>query len=163
MPTSSAGNDRRAGVTLVELVVTVGIIAIVVAIISPSMSAGLDSVRMATATDNVATFLNAAVNRVERRQQAVAVVISAKENKLSVYSAEPGFTRELDMPQGIRIEGVLPVEPNEPEGGRQILLLPGGAVPGIGVQLVNTHNNRRVVRLDPMTGFPRVETPKAEP
>ena len=40
---------------------------------APSMMAGLDGVRMASASDNVASFLNSAVNRVERRQQVMEV------------------------------------------------------------------------------------------
>jgi hypothetical protein len=36
--------------------------------------------------------------------------------------------------------------------------MPGGTAPGIGVQLVNRHGAHRLVRLDPMTGFPRVES-----
>jgi hypothetical protein len=41
---------------------------------------------------------------------------------------------------------------------RRLILMPGGAVPGIGVQLANRHGARRIIRLDPMTGFPRVES-----
>jgi hypothetical protein len=36
--------------------------------------------------------------------------------------------------------------------------MPGGAIPGIGVQIANRRGGRRIVRLDPMTGFPRVES-----
>jgi hypothetical protein len=36
--------------------------------------------------------------------------------------------------------------------------MPGGAVPGIGIQFANRHGGRRIVRLDPMTGYPRVES-----
>ena len=42
--------------------------------------------------------------------------------------------------------------------GRRLILLPGGTVPGIGVQIANSHGSRRVVRLDPMTGYPRIES-----
>src|SRR3954453_20327914 len=162
MPTLSAGNRTNsrtatAGVTLIEMMVVVAIIAIVTALAAPSMSAGLDSVRMASATDNVATFLNSAVNRAERRQQPVAVVISIKENRLGMYSTEAGFTREMPMPDGIAIEGVLPIDPNgPPPEDYRLMLMPGASVPGLGVQLINQHRNRRVVWLDPMTGFPRV-------
>jgi prepilin-type N-terminal cleavage/methylation domain-containing protein len=163
MPTLSAGNRSRAGVTLVEMVVVVTIIGLIMAVMAPSMSAGLDSVRMASATGNVASFLNGAVNRAERRQTAVAVVISVKENKLVMFSNEAGFTREMTMPQGISIEAVLTGDPNGgSQDGARLLLMPGASVPGVGVQLINTHGNRRVVRLDPMTGFPRIETPKAD-
>jgi len=35
-------------------------------------------------------------------------------------------------------------------------------VPGIAIQLANRHGGRRIVRLDPMTGFPRVERVEAK-
>jgi type II secretory pathway pseudopilin PulG len=144
------------------MVVVVSIIGLIIAVMAPSMSAGLDSVRMASATDNVASFLNGAVNRVERRQQPIELIVSIKENKLAMFSNEPGFARELTMPDGIVIEGVLPKDENDTEPFHRLILMPGASVPGLGIQLINSHKNRRVVRLDPMTGFPRVETPKAE-
>jgi hypothetical protein len=36
--------------------------------------------------------------------------------------------------------------------------MPGASVPGIGIQIANQRGKRRIVRLDPMTGFPRVES-----
>lgn len=152
-----------AGVTLVEMVVVVGIIGLIVAILAPSMTAGLDSVRMASATDNVAAFLNAAVNRSERRQEPLELAISTRESRIYLYSNEPGGDRMLTLPDGILIEGILPRDENESgDGLRRLVLMPGASVPGIGIQLINAHKNRRIVRLDPMTGFPRVETPQAE-
>jgi type II secretory pathway pseudopilin PulG len=145
------------------MVVVVSIIALVLAVLSPSMSSGLDSVRMASAADNVATFLNAAVNRAERRQQAVEIIISLKENKLIMISTEPGLARELKIPDGIQLEAVFPrLSEGDPNEVRRLLLQPGAAPPGIGIQLINGHKNRRLIRLDPMTGFPRIETPKEE-
>src|ERR1039457_2926395 len=90
MPTSSAGKTNRQplpgvgrrGVTLVEMVVVVAIIALIVGISFPAASAGLDNVRMVSAVDSVATFLNAAVNRAERRQQPIELVIFPVEGRL---------------------------------------------------------------------------------
>jgi hypothetical protein len=115
---------------------------------------------MASATDNVASFLNSAVNRAERRQQPIMLEILPKENRMAMYSVEAGFAREMVMPEGITIEGVLAGDENGSQNATRLMLLPGASVPGIGVQLINQHKNRRVVRLDPMTGYPRVETPK---
>jgi hypothetical protein len=76
-----------------------------------------------------------------------------------LYSNEPGFTRELAMPDGVAIEDILPVENGgDPTQPRRILFLPGATVPGISIQLGNRRNAHRRVRLDPMTGFPRVES-----
>jgi len=140
------------------MLVVMCIVGLIIGITTPSISAGLDSVRLATATSSVAGFLNAAVTRVERRQQPIEVVILPRENRITIYSNEPGFTRDLTMPDGVTIERVLPAELFGDGGGtRRILLLPGATAPAMGVQLANRHGTRRIVRLDPMTGFPRVE------
>jgi len=165
MPISSVGQNRRTrGITLIEMLVVVCIIALISAVVLPSVAAGIESVRLRTASDSIAGFLNAAVNRSERLQQAVVVVISTRDNSLTVYSSQPGFTRELRMPTGIVIEGVLPpsAEGSEDEEGRRLLLLPGAAVPAIGVRIANQRGSRRVIHLDPMTGFPHTEAVGAE-
>ena len=139
-----------------EMLVVVGIIGLITAISVPSVSAGIDSVRINSATGSIASFLNSALNQAERRQTAVEVTISVKENRLTAYSAEPGFRRELQLPDGIRIEALLPHFDNE-EPVRRLLLLPGDTAPAIGIQLSNRHGAHRLVHLDPMTGFPRVQ------
>jgi prepilin-type N-terminal cleavage/methylation domain-containing protein len=160
MPILSVGRiNSRRGITLVEMIVVVAIISLIVGISFPAASAGLDNVRMVSAGDSVATFLNAAVNRAERHQQPVELVITPKEGRLNLYSNEPGFIRELTMPDGVTIEAVLPLEEGGEAGSpRRILFLPGATVPAIGIQLANRRNAHRRVRLDPMTGFPRIES-----
>ena len=140
------------------MVVVLCIIGLIAGISFPSLSAGLESVRMVSATDSVATFLNSAVNRAERRQQAIALVIQPKEGTLTLYSNEPGFKKQLNLPGGVFIEAVQPVNDADPREPRRFLFLPGAAIPGIGIQLGNQHNAHRLVHLDPMTGFPRVES-----
>jgi prepilin-type N-terminal cleavage/methylation domain-containing protein len=153
---------RTRGVTLIELIVVMTILGLVVGVSFPAASAGIDSVRLNSATQSAAAFLNSAVNRAERRQEAMELVISPKENGMTLYSSDPGFKREYRLPDGISLDAVLPVTPEEADPVHRILLLPGAAVPGIGVQLSNRHGSRRIVRLDPMTGFPRVESVEAK-
>ncbi len=95
------------------MLVVVAIVAIMVGISFPSVSAGLDSVRLASSTQTVASFLNGAVAYVERRQQPVELVISPAENSLAFYSNEPGKNRDLKLPGGVFLEAVLPPAEDE--------------------------------------------------
>lgn len=147
------------GVTLIEMVVVVAIIGLMIAIAFPTLTAGLDSVRIASATGSISAFLNAAENRAERKQQPVALTIYPKDGALAMYTNEPGSARTLKLPDGIAIQAVLPaIEGETPEQPRQLILMPGGAAPAVGIVLANAHGARRLVHLDPMTGFPRVES-----
>jgi len=146
-----------AGVTLIEMLVVVAVIGIVVGVSIPSVSAGLDSVRLASTGDAIASFLNGAVTHAERSEQPVEVVISLKDGTISADGAD-GFTRRFQVPQGITMDKVLPDGDNSEGGGRQMLIVPGGTAPAIGVEYSNRHGGRRRVELDPMTGFPHVET-----
>ncbi len=153
-------HSASAGVTLMEMLVVVMIIALLAGISVPTVSAGIDSVRLRSATDSISAFLNAAEVRAERRQEPIELIVSPKENAFALYSNEPGFNRELKLPDGISIEQVLPPESNPDsnnDGLRRLVLLPGGAIPSIGVQVANRHGSRRIVHLDPMTGYPRVD------
>ncbi len=148
---------RRRGVTLVEMLVVVAIIAVMAGVAFPTVSAGLDSIRLTAATDSVVSFMNAALNQAQRRQQVVAVAISKTDNSLELRSTEPGFHKSLKLPDGISIRNVFPELPQEQEGPRRFLLYPGGTMPRFGVEIAGRRGLSRAVRIDPITGVPKVE------
>jgi hypothetical protein len=159
MPTSCRGK-ASSGITLLELVTVTAIIGVMAALVFPSVSSGLDTIRLSSASDAVAAFLNGALNRAERRREVIEIVISVKQNSMRMYSSEPGFERSLELPEGVKVESVLP-EADEAQDPRTFLVQPGGVAPRVGVGLVNRRGTRRIVRVDPMTGVPRIEMPEA--
>jgi prepilin-type N-terminal cleavage/methylation domain-containing protein len=176
MPTSSVGeispsvhtsvNAARKsacatrGVTLIEMMVVVGLIALMAGISYPAITSGIDSMRLKAATNSVVSFLDAGLSRAERRQQVVQIIISKVDNSMEMRSTEPGFSRTLQMPEGVSIVQVLPPFVDNPDAPRIFFLYPGGTVPPLGVQLINRRNVQRVVRVDPITGVPRIEAPE---
>jgi type II secretory pathway pseudopilin PulG len=137
------------------MMVVVVVVALIVSISTPSVTAGIDSVRLATATSSVAAFLNSASNLAERRERPVELIVSAKS--LTFLSTDPNSRREFTPPEGIAMEPISALPSEDAEGVSRWLFMPGGAVPTVAIQLTNRHGGRRTVRLDPMTGFPRVE------
>jgi prepilin-type N-terminal cleavage/methylation domain-containing protein len=151
--------QTQRGVTLLEILIVVAIAGLMVGITFPAVSAGLDSIRLRSATDLVATTLNGAVNRANRRLAAVEVVIDPARQRMVLAGVAPGDQREVVLPDGVTIERVLPEFPGmEPGAPRQFLIAPGGTVPRIGVELKNRRNARRIVSVEPITGVARVET-----
>ncbi len=165
MPTLSVGeisSARRsacatAGVTLIEMMVVVGLISLMVGISFPAITSGIDSMRLKAASNSVVSFLDAGLSHAERRQQVIEIIISKSDNSIEMQSSQPGFSRKLQMPEGVSIVQVLPPLPENPDVPRMFFLYPGGTVPPLGVQLINRRNVQRVVRVDPITGVPHVE------
>ena len=147
----------QSGLTLMEMLIVVAIIGVMIGVAFPSITAGIETLRLRSATDEIVSVFNSAMNRADRRQIVVEVVIERMAGRLVFASADPGYRRELTMPDGVTIERVLPVIPNLDENlPRQFLIHPGGTVPRIGLELKNRRNVRRVVSVDPITGAAQV-------
>ena len=108
-PRPRPGNQGEHGVTLIELMVMVGVLALVAGIVFPAVGSGLDSIRLATAADDVASLLSSAFNRAEGRQQPVIISISRADGTFTVASTDPGFSRHLKLPDGVPRGGDSPL------------------------------------------------------
>ena len=152
------GAKAARGVTLIEMIAVVALIGLIAAISFPAVSSGIDSLRLTSASTSIVAFLNSALNRAERRQEPVEVVVSIADNNLTMRSTDPSFLRSAEMPQDVKIDRILPPIPGvEDEKIRSVVLYPGSAPPRIGIEIVNRKGNRRIVRVDPTTGVPAVE------
>jgi len=169
MPTSSVGTTiNRAserGITLIELLIVVAIVALFVGIGTPAISSGIQTLRLNGAANSIVGVVNTGLTRAERRQQAVEVLISTKENAIWLRTPDAPQFRRFDMPDGVRIVHILPAEEDaNPDVPREFFLYPGGSTPALGVDIVNRKGAERIVRVDPITGVPQITNPAdAEP
>jgi len=152
--TSRRGNS---GVTLIELLIVVTLIALVSGISYPSAAAGVESLRLRSVTDQVVSFLNTAIDRASRREQVIEVWIAPKDNVLIARSPDLQYSRRLDLPDGFRIMSILPAAEVSSDQPRRFLMYPGGTIPRIGVEIANRAGNKRMVRVDPFTELTRAE------
>jgi len=143
-----------------EMMVVLVIITLIVGISFPSTIAGLENIRLAAGARSVAAFMNIAANRAERRQQAIELTVSVKENSMTMRSPDAAFLKKLDLPRGIVVQAVWPALPEPSDEPRRFLLQPGGVPPRIGIEIANKRGARRIVRLDPITGVTQIEQPE---
>jgi prepilin-type N-terminal cleavage/methylation domain-containing protein len=147
---------REQGMTLLETLVVVSLISVMLAVVYPSLTAGLDAIQLATSADTVASFLGSSLTRADRTNQVVEVTISIQDNAIVARSNNVLNTKRLDLPTNIRIAAVFPAA-GENEPFRRFYVQPGGAVPRIAVELRTSRGSRRVIRIDPITGAPEIE------
>jgi prepilin-type N-terminal cleavage/methylation domain-containing protein len=165
MPISSVGTTishrgRERGVTLIELLIVVAIVALFVGIGTPAISSGIQTLRLNGAANSIVGVVNSGLTRAERRQQVVEVLISAKDNAIWLRTPDAAQFRCFNMPDGVRIVHVLPLEDGEnPDVPREFFLYPGGSTPALGVDIVNRKGAERIVRVDPITGVPQITNP----
>jgi len=164
MQTSSTGNRSRvaAGVTLMEMMVVLAIIALIVGISFPSTIAGLENVRLASGARSVASFMSSAANRAERKQQAMELTVSVKDNIVMLRSADASVSRTLGLPPGIVVQAVYPPLPQAGDEPRKFLFLPGGVPPRMGIEIANKRGGRRLVSLNPTTGVTQIAQPEPQ-
>lgn len=152
--------SSRRGVTLIEMLIVMTIVALLVGVSYPSAAAGVESLRLRSVSDSIASFLNTAADRASRRQQVIEIWISPQENLLIARSPDLAFARRLEIPDSFHITSVLPpaeVNPGEP---RRFVLYPGGTAPRVRIEIANSAGRKRLAGMDPFTGLPRAPEPE---
>ena len=142
---------KQAGMTLIELMVVVALMGLVAGISFPAVTSGIDTLRMRSAGETLVALFNSALDRAERRQQPVEIIINRVANSIAVAGSGPNIERVVELPQGVRILSILPALPQGEGPLRSFLLLPSGAVPRFSIQLINARGAVRAVSIDPIT------------
>lgn len=136
------------------------IIALLAAVTFPTASGGLDSLRLRTSAERVASLLNSALDRADRTQQVIEIRISMEDNAISARSSDMSLNRTLVVPAPVRIVSAGAELPNaaledrseNTAGQRRYLLYPGGSPPRISIELQTAEGRKRRVWVDPVTG-----------
>jgi len=156
------GRSARRGITLLELLVVMALIALLAGLTYPSVSRGMDGVRLRMSADDVAAFLAQAMGQVEKTETPVLLRF-LKDQGVIEMSGPRTSTRTLRLPEGIALSELLPVPPGEARTERDVMLMPGGVFPRLTVEIATRGGASRWIGMDPATGTPSVLPGAAAP
>jgi hypothetical protein len=138
------------------MLIVMTLIALVAGLSYPSLSSGIETLRLRAASDSVVSLFNTCVERADRRQQAVEIQIWPHEGVITARSADAVFQRRLEITQPLRISDVVP-HVTGPDDMRRILIYPGGSAPHIAIEISTAQGRKRLVSIDPITGVPQAQ------
>ena len=143
------------GITLLELLVVVALASLLIAVVFPSVGAGLRTLELRSSAQRLASAMRFARDQAIHRQRFFQLEIDREHRTISVLDLEKGERRSFELPASVEVEKVLPEDGGQPSPTRQFLFFPGGGSPPFQVVLGN-QNRQVTVSADPLTGFPKV-------
>jgi len=134
----------KRGFTLIELTVTLFVLALAVAVAAPSLSRGVDAVRARAETAGIATFLRAARERAITHNRACEVRVNTEEGGIELRTGETVLAMRHSAP-GVRVT-------LDPPTSRRVTFLPQGLSSGAHLLVEGPGRRAYLVTVDPLTG-----------
>lgn len=149
---------RRAGLrgfTLIELAVTLLVLALAAAVVVPSVGRSVESVRARAEISGFAAYLRAAREQAITRGEAQSVRLDPESRSLMITAAGSDAVRSSRS-----FNYLLQIEPDPPEAPAVVTFAPLGYSSGGTFRIVTPGNRQYFVIVEPLTG--RVSSRLAE-
>jgi len=162
MRTSLAGNEarqprsREAGVTLLELVIVLAILALTVSIVAPRFGNWSEEWTLRSAAERVAQTVRYARTRALFEQSYYVVEIEPSTHSVRVFNPASGFSRAYALPRGVTIDD----GENPLPSVVRILFPPSGVVEERNLWLSDRRRSTYKVHVSFLIGNPVVEAVK---
>ena len=131
------------GFTLIELVVTLFILSLAAAVVTPSVVTGVETLRARTEAAGIATFLRGAREQAVTHHRAYEVSVKSAEGVVELRAGDSvAATRRLAA--GVRVTA-------DPPAGRIVTFLPTGLSSGAHLR-VEMAGRGYLITVDPLTG-----------
>ena len=143
------------GVTLLELLVVAVLASILLAVVFPSVGAGLRTLELRSSAQRLAAAARYARDQAIHRQRFYELEIDAEARTIAVADLEGTARRAFELPASVSVEKILPEEADNGSRRRRFLFSPDGG--SLAFQIILGNQRRQVaVTSDPLTGFPKV-------
>ena len=144
---------KRAGVTLLEMLVVVTLVGLLAAVVTPAVGSGIETVKLRSSAERVASTLRLARERAVRTRHYQQVTLDPLARRFELRDLEGDYARQWDSPVAVSAEcGV-----RNAECPKAFVFPPDGSVPGARLILENARKRKLSVELDPFTSMPAIK------
>ena len=159
--------NKQQGVTLLELLVVAALASILLAVVFPSIRAGLGTLELHSSARRLAAAARYARDQAVHRQRffqleidTVSGTISVTDIDMDINIDDSGQTRRagrrsFELPPAVRVGTIRPSEADAASGIRRFLFSPDGDSDPFEIVLENPRRQVQV-SIDSLTGFPKV-------
>ena len=157
--------NKQRGVTLLELLVVAALASILLAVVFPSIRAGLGTLELRSSARRLAAAARYARDQAIYRQRFFQLEIDTVSGTISVTDIDMDIDdtdqtrrarrRSFELPPAVRVGTIQPGEADATSETRRFLFSPDGASDPFEIVLENPRRQVQV-SIDSLTGFPKV-------
>ena len=155
-PQSAIGSP---GFTLIELLVVLVLIAVLSAVMIPSIGRGLSTMKLKTSSREIAAALRLARSKAIREQQVYFIGFDLEKNQVELTSETLKYQKSFSLPEGVSIKEVsfLNGEQGKNHSSSIFFFSPNGMADAFEVTLRNERGRESKVIQDSVQHAPRIE------
>jgi type II secretion system protein H len=150
------------GFTLAEIIITLVVIALVLAVSYPSLSRATASLSLQTAGRDILSTLRYAREKAVTEQTGMRVLVDINEQTIRLTDDFGEGNRKYMMPENVRIQGVILGGSESTEDVTTVRFLPNGSSASVEILLEARNGAHLKVVSDPLSGGACIRTGSEE-
>lgn len=147
------------GFTLLELLIVMALLGVLTAVAYPSIGRGMGTLRLRTASREIAAAIRLARSKALREQQAYYLQFDIDKGEVELSSEDLKYQRSFRLPEGVVFRRVALLEEDNElySSDRAYYFAPNGLGENIEVIIANSHGRQIKIIQSSMVSSPRIE------
>jgi general secretion pathway protein H len=152
------------GFSLFEMLLVMVLLGILTAVAYPSIGRGMATLRLRTASREVAAAVRVARAKALREQQPYYLEFDLEKNEVRLASEDLKYQRSFSLPEGVSFRQVVLLGEKGKSGSKNPIyyFAPNGLGESFEVRLTNDHGREIRVVQDSLSGSPKIEESSPE-
>jgi prepilin-type N-terminal cleavage/methylation domain-containing protein len=140
------------GFTLLEIIITLTVITLVLAVSYPSLSRGTTALSLRTTSRDILSILRYAREKAVTEQTEMRVVVDQDNQSVLMINDIENSTRTYSLPENVKIHGVVLEGVRSGSGVSSVRFLPNGSSNAVEILIESRAGAFMKIVSDPITG-----------